>query len=124
MAVGVTLAQFDDSGREHVVAYFSKRLSQAVENYSAIDRELQGMVYFLKSFRYYLEGSSFGLITDNQVLINFFTKPHLSRREARWLDHFGHFGIKQVKLKPGKAHVLADALSRIPHEPLPQLAEL
>eukprot|EP00171_Calliarthron_tuberculosum_P007413 IDg7413t1 len=124
MAVGGTLAQIDDEGRERVVAYFSKRLSPAEENYSANDRELLAMVYFLKRFRCYLEGSSFELITDNQVLKHFFTKPQLSRREAMWLDLFGHFGITQVTLKPGKAHVLGDALSRIPHGPLLQLAEL
>lgn len=100
-----------------MVAYFSKRLNDAEENYTANDRELLGLVYFLKRFRCYLEGSEFEVITDNQVLKHFFTKPHLSRREARWLDFLAQFSITKLALKPGRLHVLGDALSRIPHKP-------
>lgn len=123
-AFGGTLTQIDNEGRECVVVYFSKRLCSAEENYSANDRELFAMIYFLKRFSCYLEGTSFEPITDNQVLKNFFTKPHLSRREARWLDLFGQFVVNQVTLKSGRAHVLGDALSRIPCEPLLQVAEI
>lgn len=119
-----TLTQKDDDGKERAIAYFSRRLSPAEENYSANDRELLAMIYFLKRFRCYLEGSIFELITDNQVLKNFFTKPILSRREARWLDLLGHFGITELTLKPGKAHVLGDAPSRIPHVDLEKVLEV
>eukprot|EP00171_Calliarthron_tuberculosum_P023620 IDg23620t1 len=88
----------------------------------ANDGELLALVYFLKRFRCYLEGSSFEVITDNQVLKHFLSKPQLSRREARWLDFFAHFRITTITLKPGKAHVLGDVLSRAPHAPsLPEI---
>ena len=51
---------------------------------------------------------------DNQVLKHFFTKPKLSRKEARWLETLGNFGIFPITLKPRKIHVLGDALSRAP----------
>lgn len=114
-AVGGTLTQLDDQGRDRVVAFFSKKLSPAEEKYTANDRELLGLVYFLKRFRCYLEGSTFEVFTDNQVLKYFFTKPMLSRREARWLELFAQFGITRVNLKPGRVHVLGDVLSRAPH---------
>lgn len=50
VAVGGTLTQIGDDGSEHVISYFSKRLSTAEENYSANDRELLGLVYFLQGF--------------------------------------------------------------------------
>lgn len=114
LAVGGTLTQVHATG-EHPISYFSKRLSPAEENYSANDRELMGLIYFLKRFRCYLEGTSFEVVTDNQVLRSFFTKPALSRRESRWLDFLGQFGITRLTLVKGKIHVLGDALSRAPH---------
>ena len=114
-AVGGTLTQLDADGRDRVIAFFSKKLSLAEQNYTANDRELLGLVYFLQRFRCYLEGTSFEIFTDNQVLKHFFTKPKLSRREARWLETLGNFGIFPITLKPGKIHVLGDTLSRAPH---------
>lgn len=73
LAVGGTLIQLDDDGYDRAVAYFSKRLNQAEENYRTNDRELLGLIYFLKQFRCYLEGTEFEVITNNQVLKNFFS---------------------------------------------------
>lgn len=115
LAVGGTLTQRDDAGSEYVISFFSKRLSPAEENYSANDRELLGLVYFLQRFRCYLEGTEFEVLTDNQVLKHFFSKTQLSRREARWVEFLGHFGISQLTLVKGKIHVLGDAPSRAPH---------
>ena len=114
-AVGGTLTQLDDHGRDRVIAFFSKKLCDAERNYTANDRELLGLVRFLERFRCYLEGSSFEIFTDNQVLKHFFSKPKLSRREARWLETLGNFGVFPINLKPGKIHVLGDVLSRAPH---------
>lgn len=105
-----------------MIAYFSKRLSPAEVNYITNNKELLGLVYFLKRFRCYLEGSTFEVLADNRALKHFFTKPHLSKREAKWLDLLEQFGITQVTFTPGKIHVLGDALSRVPRTPeLPEL---
>lgn len=115
LAVGGTLAQIGANGDEYVISYFSKRLSAAEENYSANDRELLALVYFLQRFRCYVEGCAFEVLTDNQVLKYFFSKTNLSRREARWLDFLGQFGISHLTLVKGKIHVLGDVPSRAPH---------
>lgn len=114
-SVGGTLTQLDDCGKDKVIAFFSKKLNPAELNYTTNDKELLGLIYFLQRFRCYLEGSNFEIFTDNQVLKSFFTKPKLSRREARWLETLGIFGIFPITLKPGKIHVLGDTLSRAPH---------
>lgn len=115
LAVGGTLTQLDDKGNDRVISYYSRKLSDAEEKYTADERELLGLVYCLKRFRCYLEGSSFDVFTDNQVLKSFFTKPNLSRREARWLDLFAQFDIDNMCLQPGRVYVLGDVLSRAPH---------
>lgn len=112
-SVGGNLTQFDDEGRERVVAYYSRRLSKAEKNYISNYRELLGLVHFLKRYRCYLEGSEFENFTDNQVLSNFHTKKNLSRRETRLLDLFADFNIEKISLVKGKVHVLGDAHSRI-----------
>lgn len=112
--VGGTLTQLDDQGSDRVVAYFSKRLNSAEENYTANNREILGLVYLLKIFRCYLEGTSFEVITDNRALKYFFRKATLSRREARWLEFLSHFGITYLNLQNGKLHVLGDVMSTPP----------
>lgn len=114
-AVGGTLTQLDENGKDRVIAFFSKKLSDAETDYSANDRELLGLVRFLERFRCYLEGCTFEIFTDNQVLKHLFTKQKLSRREARWIETLGNFGVFPITLKPGKIHVLGDVLSRAPH---------
>lgn len=86
LAVGGTLTQLDDNGHDRAVAYFSERLNQAEENDFSNDRELLGLLCFLKRFCCYLEGAEFEVITDNHVLRHCFSKTELSRREARWLE--------------------------------------
>lgn len=115
-AVGATLKQNDDEGRTHVIAYSSKNMTLAEQNYTANDRELLALVTGLQRFRCYLEGATFSVITDNQVVSFFFSKPNLSRREARRSEILADFNISTLNLKPGRINVLGDALSRIRHE--------
>lgn len=115
VSVGGTLTQLGSDGLEHVISYFSKILFPTEENYSANDRELLGIVYFLQRFSCYLEGRKLEVFTDNQVLKYFFSKASLSRRETRWLDFIGQFGITKLTLVKGKVHVLGDVPSRATH---------
>lgn len=114
-AIGGTLTQLDTEGGERVIAYYSRKLSHAEEKCTTNEKELLGLVYCLKRFRCYLEGTTFEIFTDNQILNSFLTKPKLSGKEARWLELFGQFGISKMSLRPGRVHVLGDVLSRAPH---------
>lgn len=123
-AAGGTRTQIDHLGREPVIAYYSKHLKAAEENYTSNDCELLGLVYFLKIFMCYLEGTTFEVITDNQVLRKLFTKKNLSRREARWLDLFAKFNLDKITLVQGRIHVLGDAQPRIPQQTSIQLSNI
>jgi RNase H-like domain found in reverse transcriptase len=80
LAVGGTLTRMDEDDLEHPFAFYLKKLSPAEANYSANGKELLSLISFLQRFRCYLEGTEFEILTDNQVLKHFFTKPSLSRR--------------------------------------------
>ena len=67
----------------------------------------------LARWRPYLVGQKFELHTDHQPLVYLQSQPRLSCRNARWLDELAAYDVAFVHV-PGKAHVAADALSRVP----------
>jgi hypothetical protein len=60
--------QFDDDGREFVVAYTNGSNNKMKAKYSSYVRECLAVVWVVSSFRYYLYGSPFILITNKQPL--------------------------------------------------------
>jgi hypothetical protein len=114
-AIGVSLEQFDDSvnGRRPV-AYFSHLLSPAEQSYPSHVRELLAIVLALRTWRHYLLGSEFSVIsqTDHRPLQSFLQQTTLSARQVRWQQYLSEFNL-QVTYLPGKANVFADGLSRV-----------
>ena len=54
------------------MAFYSRRLNSAEENYSATDRELLAIIASLKHFCHYMSGLDFMVLTDHQPLTYFF----------------------------------------------------
>jgi len=79
LAVGACLSQEHD--KWHSVAYHSRKLSPAEQNYDAHDKELLAIVAALQQWRVYAEGAP-GLIilTDHKYLLHFTTIKQLNRR--------------------------------------------
>ena len=65
--LGAVLSQ-DQDGREVVLAYASRTLSNAEKNYEVTRRELLAVVYGLKVYRQYLLGRKFVIRTDHSAL--------------------------------------------------------
>jgi hypothetical protein len=117
VGLGAVLAQKNEEGREHVVAYASRGLNSAERNYSATELECLAVVWAVKQFRVYIYGQEFDLVTDHAALkwlVNH-TAPH--GRTARWVMQLQEFRPTIVYRK-GATHQNADALSRIPQPPL------
>ncbi|KAK9084575.1 hypothetical protein Sjap_024986 [Stephania japonica] len=95
----------------HPVAYLSRRLRPHEENYPVHDLELAAVVFALKAWRHYLYGERFMLFTDHQSLKYLFTQKDLNMRQRRWLELLKDYDFA-IEYHPGKANVVADALSR------------
>lgn len=92
-------------------------MTPAEESYTANEWKLLRLVYFFKRFLRYLKGSKVEILTNNQILTNFFSKLILKKRETHWLEFLGSIGVPKLTLVKGRVHVLGDALSRTPPQP-------
>ena len=110
-AIGACLTQEHNSNR-HPVAYFSRKMSPAEQNYEIYDKELLAIVAALRHWRIYCEGAtSLTIYSDHKNLQYFTTTKDLSRRQCRWSELLGQFKF-DIIYTPGKDNGRADALSR------------
>jgi hypothetical protein len=110
-AVGAVLMQDQGNGLQPV-AFESRKLTSAEQNYPIHEIELLAVVHALKVWRCYLEGTEFYTNTDHQSLKHLMTQPHLSRRQARWVEFLQSYDTI-ITYIPGATNP-ADALSRRP----------
>jgi hypothetical protein len=97
-----------------VVAYASRQLRKREVNYPTLDLELVAVVHDLKIWRQYLMGKRCELYTDHKSLKYIFTQSNLNLRQRRWLELIKDYDLG-INYHPGKANVVADALSRRSH---------
>ncbi|WVZ70685.1 hypothetical protein U9M48_019328 [Paspalum notatum var. saurae] len=97
-----------------VFAYASSQLRKHEVNYPTHDLELLAVVYALKKWRHYLLGNTYHIYTDHKSLKYIFTQPELNMRQRRWSELIKDYDL-EVHYHPGKAKVVADALSRKAH---------
>jgi hypothetical protein len=94
-----------------VIAYASRALRPHEQNYPTHDLELAVVVHALKMWRHYLMGTDCNIYTDHKSLKYIFTQVDLNMRQRRWLELIKDYDL-EVHYHPGKANVVADALSR------------
>ena len=93
------------------MAYASRQLKPYEQNYPTHDLELAVVVFALKIWRHYLYGEQCEIFTNHKSLKYLFTKKELNMRQRRWLELLKDYDLT-ISYHPGKANVVADALSR------------
>ena len=94
-----------------MIAYASRQLKPHEVNYPTHDLELAAVVFALKIWWHYLYGVKCTIYTDHRSLRYFLDQPNLNMRQRRWLDVVKDYDC-EILYHPGKANVVADALSR------------
>jgi hypothetical protein len=98
----------------HVIAYASCQLWKHELNYPTHDLELAVVVHALKIRRHYIMGTKCQVYTDHKSLKYMFTQKDLDLRQRRWLELIKDYDL-EIHFHPGKANLVADALSRKEH---------
>ena len=124
-ATGSALYQIQN-GKPKLIAYASKRLPQAAQNYSITELEMHGLAINIASFAHLLKRVDFDAIVDHFALVHILkskTAP-VTTRIKRLLEVLSAYSFKLYYMK-GKDMILSDFLSRQgidrsnPHEIIP-----
>ena len=94
-----------------VVAYASRQLKPHEKNYPTHDLALAAIMFALKIRRHYLYGEKGFIYTDHKSLKYFPSQRELNLRQRRWMKLIKDYDCV-IDYHPGKANVVADALSR------------
>jgi hypothetical protein len=97
-----------------VILYSSRQLRRHEEHYPTYDLELVAVVIALRMWWHYLLGNVIHIYTDHKSLKYIFTQPDLNMRRRRWLILIKDYEL-EVHYHPGKANIIADALSHMAH---------
>ncbi|GJX75156.1 putative reverse transcriptase domain-containing protein [Tanacetum coccineum] len=97
--------------RNKVIAYSSRQLKIHEKSYTTHDLELGAVVFALKTWRHYLYGTKSVIYTNHKSLQHIFDQKELNTRQRRWIELFSDYEC-EIRYHPGKANVVADALSR------------
>ncbi|GKF46680.1 putative reverse transcriptase domain-containing protein, partial [Tanacetum coccineum] len=103
--LGVVLMQ-----NEKVITYASRQLKIHEKNYTTHDLELGAVVFALKIWRHYLYGTKCTVFTNYKSLQHILDQKELNMRQRRWLELLSDYDC-EIRYHPGKANVVADALS-------------
>ncbi|GJU54741.1 putative reverse transcriptase domain-containing protein [Tanacetum coccineum] len=103
--------------REKVIAYASRQLRIHEKNYTTHDLELGSVVFALKIWRHYLYGTKCTVFTDHKSLQHILDQKELNMRQRHWLELLSDYDC-DIRYHPGKANVVADALSQAQIEAL------
>lgn len=112
--LGAVLTQPDEDGHWRPVAFFSRKMIPAEQNYETHDQELLAIVASMKQWRHYLEGSThcIEVWSDHNNLRGFLKQKELNPRQARWAIKLAAYDF-EIFHRAGKLNP-ADPPSRRP----------
>ena len=95
----------------HPVAFESRKLNATEQRYNTHEKNMTTVIHYLETWKHYLMGTRFVVVTDNVANTFFKTQKKLTAKQARWQEFLADFDFVWVH-KPSQHNQVADALSR------------
>src|SRR5258705_10769084 len=85
-----------EDGDIRPVAFYSRTLQSAEQNYDTHDKELLAIFEAFKSWQHFLEGlaTAIDTVTDHKNLEYFTSTKKLTRQQARWSKFLSQFNLR------------------------------
>ena len=113
VGLGAVLAQQQEDGQVHPIAFSSRSLSVHERNYAITELETLGLVWATKIFRPYILGHRCVVFTDHAACTSLLSAANPSSKLARWAMAIQELDL-DIRHRSGKSNHVADALSRNP----------
>lgn len=110
--IGGVLSQINEQNHDLPIAYYSRTLNKAEQNYSTTEKELLAIVNAIEHFRPYLYGRKFTIFTDHRPLQWLFNCQNPNSKLCRWRIRLSEYEY-EIKHKAGRVNSNADGLSRL-----------
>ena len=98
-AVGCCLAQADDLGNKHPIAYGSHKLTPTQSNWSTVEREAFAVLWALNRFHDIIFGAHITIYCDHDPLKYLLQNTSQSAKLTRWALAIQQFDIEIVHIK-------------------------
>ncbi|GBG70110.1 hypothetical protein CBR_g5741 [Chara braunii] len=115
-AISAILAQKGNDGREHVIEYASRTVSDERRNDSTPQGECYAVVWGIQHFHPYIYGHKFHLVTDHEPLLALKKLTNYKGMIGRWAARLQEHDFDIVHRKTER-HGNADGLTRL-HRPV------
>jgi hypothetical protein len=109
--LGAIISQ-GEIGKDLPIAYASRNVNKAEQNYSTSEKELLAVVWGVKHFRPYLYGTKFKIASDHKPLMWIMNIKDPGSRLLRWRIKLEEYHY-EIVYKKEALNANADALSRI-----------
>ena len=113
-AIGIVLGHRVDK-KPYVIYYASHTLNDAQLNYTVTEKEFFAVIFGFKKCRPYLIRSHMIIYTDHCAFKHLLSKKDAKPRLVRWILPLQEFDC-EIRDKKGYENLIADHLSRIPHD--------